>query len=185
MMAAGYLERKTSENETLYTVSENEPVKVRLKWFNAPKGFGFVVPEGENADAFLHVTVLQHASIQVLGEGAVLLCQIDRGPKGNHVTNILEIIDEGALSASILPLREKLRPHDEEIMDMTGAVKWYKIDKGFGFIIPDDGYKDIFIHKSCLEKHGINTLIPGQRLSMTIRCVPKGREVIDFKLPEK
>ena len=67
---------------------------------------------------------------------------------------------------------------------MGGAVKWYKPDKGFGFVVPDDGKKDIFIHKTCLERHGIEHLPEGQRVTMTVRNVPKGREVIDFNLDE-
>ena len=42
-------------------------VEVKLKWFNQPKGFGFVVPSNRDVDAFLHITTLQKADIQTIG----------------------------------------------------------------------------------------------------------------------
>lgn len=172
------------------TTADDIPVRTRLKWFNNPKGFGFVCPEDEELDAFLHITTLQKAGVSGLGEGACLMCIIDRGPKGAQVREVVALIDAGAV-APPSPPKQALRPaptpraHDSgEIIKLGGAVKWYKPDKGFGFIVPDDGKKDIFVHKTCLERHGIDFLREGARVSMTVRNVPKGREVIDFSLDE-
>jgi CspA family cold shock protein len=169
---------------------DDVPVKTRLKWFNNPKGFGFVCPEDEELDAFLHITTLQRAGVSALGDGACLLCIIERGPKGAQVREVIQLIDPGALNTPA-PSKPAPRPaptprehRPEDIIHMGGAVKWYKPDKGFGFVVPDDGKKDIFIHKTCLERHGIEHLPEGQRVTMTIRNVPKGREVIEFNLDE-
>ena len=67
-------------------------------------------------------------------------------------------------------------------MIMAGTVKWYKTEKGFGFIIPEDGDKDVFVHKSALDALGLETLHPGQAVTMRLRQVAKGREVVDFTL---
>jgi CspA family cold shock protein len=164
-------------------ISNDEPVVTKLKWFNNPKGFGFVCPENEDLDAFLHITTLQRAGVSSLGEGASLMCLIERGPKGAQVREVLELIDAGALPEAVTPPDAIVSSDaDASIITMTGTVKWYKLDKGFGFVLPDDGLKDIFIHKTCLERHQIESLVEGQRLSMTIRNVSKGREVIDFKV---
>ncbi|MCF4124976.1 MULTISPECIES: cold-shock protein [Methylobacterium] len=46
-----------------------------------------------------------------------------------------------------------------------GTVKWFNVQKGFGFIQPDDGTKDVFVHISAVERAGMQTLTDGQKLS--------------------
>ena len=48
---------------------------------------------------------------------------------------------------------------------LTGKVKWFNPQKGYGFITPDDGKKDIFVHISALEKSGINSLNENDKVS--------------------
>ena len=47
----------------------------------------------------------------------------------------------------------------------TGTVKWFNATKGFGFIQPDDGGQDVFVHISAVERAGMNNLIEGQKIS--------------------
>ena len=57
---------------------------------------------------------------------------------------------------------------------INGTVKWFNMTKGYGFISPDEGEKDVFIHISALEKSGISKLDEGQRVSYEIES-NKGR----------
>ncbi len=157
---------------------EQGAVKVRLKWFNGPKGFGFVVPDGEEIDAFIHVTTLQRANVTALGEGARLLCHIERGPKGAQVRHVVRLLEAGEKPQAIGDGASGSR--DCPTRELQGTVKWYRPEKGFGFVAADDGEKDIFIHKSCLERYGLSGLEPGTRLSMKVKLLPKGREVLEF-----
>ena len=50
----------------------------------------------------------------------------------------------------------------------SGTVKWYNGTKGYGFIQPDDGSKDVFVHVTAVERAGMRSLIEGQKLSFTI-----------------
>ena len=50
----------------------------------------------------------------------------------------------------------------------TGIVKWFDPKKGFGFIQPEDGSKDIFVHISAVEKSGLGSLVEGQRVSFDV-----------------
>ena len=50
-------------------------------------------------------------------------------------------------------------------VEMQGTVKWYNATKGFGFILPDEGGPDIFVHVSAVERAGLNSLNEGQQVS--------------------
>lgn len=58
-------------------------------------------------------------------------------------------------------------------MQKTGTVKWFNDQKGFGFIQPDDGGADIFVHISAVEKAGMRTLREGQKISFELQKDPK------------
>jgi cold shock protein len=51
----------------------------------------------------------------------------------------------------------------------TGVVKWYNSQKGYGFIQPDNGGKDVFVHVSALERSGLRELVEGQKVSFEIQ----------------
>ena len=51
---------------------------------------------------------------------------------------------------------------------VNGKVKWFNTNKGYGFIEPDDGGKDVFIHISAVEKSGLKTLLENQKVSFEI-----------------
>jgi CspA family cold shock protein len=55
----------------------------------------------------------------------------------------------------------------------TGTVKWFNAEKGFGFIQPDDGGKDVFVHVSAVERAGMYNLNEGQKLSFEVVRNPK------------
>ncbi|MFV0261704.1 MAG: RNA chaperone/antiterminator CspA [Kluyvera sp.] len=57
---------------------------------------------------------------------------------------------------------------------MNGIVKWFNADKGFGFITPDDGSKDVFVHFSAIQNDGYKSLDEGQKVSFTIENGAKG-----------
>lgn len=159
-------------------ISELPLVRAKLKWFNAAKGFGFVIPEDNPVDAFLHITQLQRIGIHGLGEGATILCQVDHGQKGATVIHVEKILDAGTTPTDML----QYDPENNGIATIKGIVKWYKPDKGFGFITPDDGMKDIFVHKTCLDKEEIKELYAGQRVRITFKTAPKGREAVSVSV---
>ena len=57
----------------------------------------------------------------------------------------------------------------------TGTIKWFNATKGYGFIAPEDGSKDVFVHISAVERAGLGTLSEGQRVSFEVRPGRDGR----------
>ena len=65
----------------------------------------------------------------------------------------------------------------------TGTVKWFNTTKGFGFIAPDNGGKDVFVHISAVERAGLTTLADNQKVSFELQSGRDGRESAgDLKL---
>ncbi|MBV8397536.1 MAG: cold-shock protein [Acetobacteraceae bacterium] len=56
-----------------------------------------------------------------------------------------------------------------------GMVKWFNAQKGYGFIQPDDGSKDVFVHISAVERAGLTTLKEGQKVSYDLERGPQGK----------
>ncbi|WP_435954016.1 transcription antiterminator/RNA stability regulator CspE [Dryocola sp. BD626] len=56
----------------------------------------------------------------------------------------------------------------------TGLVKWFNADKGFGFITPDDGSKDVFVHFSAIQSDSFKTLEEGQKVKFSVENGAKG-----------
>ena len=62
-----------------------------------------------------------------------------------------------------------------------GTVKFFNINKGFGFISPEGGAKDVFVHATAVEAAGMRTLIEGQRISFDIQPDAKGSKAANLK----
>lgn len=63
----------------------------------------------------------------------------------------------------------------------TGTVKWFNDAKGFGFVTPEDGSKDLFAHFSAIQGNGFKTLKEGQKVSFDITTGPKGQQASNIR----
>lgn len=159
-----------------------------VKWFNAEKGFGFVELADGSGDAFLHVAVLQAAGHETVEPQTKLSVQVGVGQKGRQITAVLAV-DTSAVGARATtrppaPRASSSRgqPDPSTATDIEGTVKWFNPDKGFGFVVCEDGEKDVFVHVSVVERAGLRGLDEGQRVAMKVVKTPKGREAISLTL---
>lgn len=178
-------------------------IAARVKWFNPDKGFGFVTPEDGSADAFLHASALRAAGHETLPAGAAIVCDLAPGAKGPQVALIHQVTDPGPAPApqqrgrAPQPGRPASRPMPrsaqaprstqaarkpagppapERLREFEGTVKFYSPEKGFGFVTPDRGSKDIFIHESALRRSGLEALQPRVRVRVYARETERGVE---------
>ena len=64
---------------------------------------------------------------------------------------------------------------------ITGTVKWFNATKGFGFIAPEDGSKDVFVHHSAIAGSGFKTLAEGQKVKFDVQQGPKGPSAVNVQ----
>ena len=144
-----------------------EEVSAVVKWFNPIKGFGFVQPSDGSPDAFLHISVVEQVGHRDLPEGTTITCNIAEGRKGPQVAEIVRVDQIAAAQA---------RSSAPAAMGATveGTVKFFNPEKGFGFVTPDDGGKDVFVSARTLERIGLHSLEANQRVRLTTRMGQKG-----------
>lgn len=162
-------------------VVDQSNVSATVKWFNATKGFGFVSPVDGSADAFLHVSALERAGVSEVGEGATMICDLGPGQRGPQVVTVHSVDMTTAVPRRAGGPRTDA-PRGEAGPPVEGRVKFFSADKGFGFIAVDDGGKDVFVHIRALEKSGLRSLEPDQRVRLTITQGQKGpqAETVDI-----
>jgi cold shock protein len=156
-----------------------------VKWFNAEKGYGFVALADGSGDVFLHVNALQAAGHQAVSPGATLRVRVGAGQKGRQVDQVVSVDEStaeqpGARRPQFPRTRTEGAPRRQvdlsSAVEMAGTVKWYNPDKGFGFITPQAGGKDVFVHATVLERAGLAPLQEGQSVRMGVVQGAKGPE---------
>ena len=174
-------------------ISSGPETQARVKWFNAEKGFGFVELTDGSGEAFLHIRAVEQAGHSSLEPGTTLIVRTGQGQKGPQVVDIISVdvstatpeAPRGSRSGGFSsggPRSYGTRPQGRAVdlssaREGQGTVKWYNAEKGFGFISPDEGGKDLFIHRSVLERAGRSDLPEGSRVRVKIVQGQKGPEV--------
>lgn len=157
-----------------------------VKWFRGDRGYGFVALTG-GGEAFLHLRTLRAFGRETARPGAKISVAVDEGPRGMHVTRVMEIDEAVAAttekrSSSGADGRRRASCDGSSAIDLTGRVKWFDGVRGFGFIASDDFGRDVFIHSSVLGPAGVARLDQGQPVTMRVIETPKGREAIEVSL---
>ncbi len=164
----------TSTNASAIETADLVEISGRVKWFDAAKGYGFVVPDNGTSDVLLHIVTLRKDGFKTAYEGARIVCEAIRRAKGLQVLKIVSMDGPGAMPPSEWrPSRARA-----EMMAVGGfqiaIVKWFNRTRGFGFLTQGEGTQDIFVHMETLRRYGIGELRPGESLLVRYGDGPKG-----------
>jgi cold shock protein len=171
--------------------SELAPITGRVKWFDATRGFGFIVSEEVDGDVLLHFSVLREHGRRSVPEGAIVECvpvQLERGLQAKKVLSID--------LTSALPQQPRStnagaeRADRKALADAAGEfepveVKWFNRVRGYGFVnrVSEGEVQDVFVHMETVRQARLGELQPGQQLEARIAPSGKGLTAVELRLP--
>ena len=162
----------------------------RVKWFDATRGFGFLVSEDCEGDVLIHFSVLKEHGRRSLPDGATIECIAAHQDRGFQARKILSIDLSTALPMPVRPVNAPAERADRKALAEAAGeyepveVKWFNRVKGYGFLNRagegEEG-EDIFVHMETVRQSQIIDLQPGQQLEARIAEGRKGLTAIEIR----
>ena len=155
------------------------PVSGQVKWFDAIKGFGFILPDEGGRDILLHANVLRAFGQGAVADGARIEVVVQETPRGLQAVEVLSIVPPA------LPPTTEM----EEISDLSideiatlplepARVKWFDRARGFGFANVYGAEGDVFIHIEVLRRSGFADVLPGEAICIRSIDGRRGRMAV-------
>ncbi|MCF6272974.1 MAG: cold shock domain-containing protein [Rhodobacteraceae bacterium] len=150
--------------------------KGQVKWFDAAKGYGFLIADDDLGDILLHANVLRNFGRGSIAEGAVVSFSLQQTDRGRQASEIFEIVAPMENTENIeLAIELPELPKVEGVALEPARIKWFDKAKGFGFVNTFGSGEDIFLHLEVMRQYGFSDLSPGEAISVQVIDGPRGR----------
>jgi len=175
-------------DDGLHDDSDSFAVAGRIKWFDATRGFGFLVSDRCDGDILIHFSILRDHGRRSLPEGALIECIVEQQDRGLQARRIISIDLSEALPSPARPaIPAADRADRQALADGAGTfepveVKWFNRVKGYGFLNrvgePD---ADIFVHMETVRLAGLTDLQPEDLVEARIADGRKGLTAVELR----
>ena len=161
----------------------------QVKWYDAVKGYGFVVPDNGGGDVMVHASCVRAFGKMALVEGARVKLLSGAGTRGLHAQELLEV-EEPEFTQPVTGFAEPTRPTEFLSPDVEAGplvparVKWFDKQKGFGFVNIFGRGEDVFVHMETVRRCGFQDLSSGEGMAVRTFRGPRGLMVAELRLWE-
>lgn len=157
----------------------------KVKWFDATKGFGFVVSDEGGADILLHSNVLKDYGQSSIAEGTELIIEVVNSPKGRQASKIVSITPPLVDAAQALERSKaffsEVSEEDYKVPLEPVRVKWFDKSRGFGCLNRFGEVEDIFVHIEILRAFGLSELETGEAVCAKVTEGDRGKMAIEVR----
>ena len=172
------------------TEGDSGVITGHVKWYDAVKGYGFVVPGDGSSDVMVHASCVRAFGKVALTEGSEVVLLAQEGPRGLQANKLVDVTEpEGVLAAPGFA-------EDAGVTEFVGQaveagplqparVKWFDKQKGFGFVNVFGKHEDIFVHMETVRRCGFQDLASGEGMAVRTFRGPRGLMVAELHLWER
>ncbi len=150
--------------------------KGQVKWFDAAKGYGFLIADDDQGDILLHANVLRNFGRGSIAEGSTVSFSVQQTDRGRQASEIFEVVAPVENAEPVESDEELIAlPKVEGVPLEPARIKWFDKAKGFGFANAFGSGEDIFLHLEVMRQYGFSDLSPGEAISVQVIDGPRGR----------
>ncbi|GIT91962.1 cold-shock protein [Jannaschia pagri] len=161
----------------------DQVVEGRVKWFDATRGFGFIVSPQTDRDVLLHANVLRNYGQSSVADGSDVSVRIQTSERGLQAVEVLSLVAPDPVDVAYVGTEqpEYLQPIPEDLPYQPARVKWFDKAKGFGFANVFGKADDIFIHAEVLRRFGLADLTPGEAVCLRATMGARGLLALEVR----